>query len=137
MARNSADVSVDDGWEVVPVQAPYSAPSRTAQSIITKDGWRFTIIDEPGEGQMFNLVADPQEQRDLFKDPAYADKRAELHHALTRAYLFRGYVQLHRSLPVESGERRLVGTTWALEPMGDALRCPWLNLDNASPEKHV
>jgi arylsulfatase A-like enzyme len=47
-----------------------------ARSVITDDG-RITRYSS-GEGQLFDLATDPDEIRDLWRDPAAADRRAAL-----------------------------------------------------------
>jgi len=74
-------------------------------SIITDDEWRLTVFDEDGEGQMFDLHEDPDEQHDLYDDPAWADKRSELYERLARAYMRPEQVPPYRNLPVENDRR--------------------------------
>ncbi|MFP4027313.1 MAG: sulfatase [Candidatus Brocadiia bacterium] len=51
---------------------------RGVQSVVTDDWWRLTRYHESNEGQMFNLLEDPKEQNNLYKDPACTDKKLEL-----------------------------------------------------------
>ncbi|MCL5270545.1 MAG: sulfatase-like hydrolase/transferase, partial [bacterium] len=103
-AGEAAAVGSDEGWDVVTVQAPQAQ----VRSIVTADGWRFTVIDEAGQGQLFNLREDPREQHDLYKNPAWAAKRLELHEKLTRAYMDSSQVQQYRNLPAGDEGRGLV-----------------------------
>lgn len=75
-----------------------------ASTVITQDGWRLSVISykEPVV-QMFHLTEDPQEQHNLFGDPAYAAKQTELFarlvYVLNRPSRFAQY----RNLPVKDG----------------------------------
>jgi arylsulfatase A-like enzyme len=64
--------TADAGWPEVAVWYGSS------QSVITDDGWRLTRYTEAGEGQMFDLGHDPDEQHNLYGEPAHAAKRQEL-----------------------------------------------------------
>jgi arylsulfatase len=99
----------DDGWREVTVQAPPSRHEGTVRSIVTEDGWRFSIYDEDGQGQMFDLNEDPDEQRNLYHDPAWTAKRLELHERLTRAYMQPAVTHQYRNLPRRNGQRLLLG----------------------------
>lgn len=97
------------GWRsVVTIQAPYYGPEGLVRSIVTDDGWRLTVFDEEGRGQMFNLREDPRETRDLYRDPAFAAKRQELHERHARAYMQAGLTQQYPNLPLQDGRRCLV-----------------------------
>ena len=98
----------DAGWPEVTVQAPLGPAGRTVRSIVTNDGWRFSVFNEPGCGQMFDLNADPREQRDLYDQPDHGARRLALHERLTRAYLRAPCVQQYPNLPVEHGRRCLI-----------------------------
>ncbi len=86
-----------DPWPDVTVEVSM------VRSIITDDGWRLTVFDEPGHGQMHNLRDDPGEQQNLFHDTAFAGKRAELHHRFSRAYMRPVKTYQFRNLPVQDG----------------------------------
>jgi arylsulfatase A-like enzyme len=45
------------------------------QSVVTDDGWRLTRFLEHGEGQMFHLQADQDEQHNLYASAAHAEVR--------------------------------------------------------------
>jgi arylsulfatase A-like enzyme len=53
---------------------------------LVTDRWRLTIYPETGEGELFDLQADPQECRNLYELAEYARVRAELTERLLRAY---------------------------------------------------
>ena len=113
----SGDALGDDGWREVTVQAPPSRHEGTVRSIVTDDGWRFSIFDEDGQGQMLNLNEDPDEQRNLYDDPAWTNKRLELHERLTRAYMQPAVEHQYRNLPQRDGQRLLLGQGFGpLEP---------------------
>jgi len=98
-APTCAQEGSGDGWSAVTVQFA------CARSIVTDDGWRLTIYDEDGEGQMFNLSQDPREQNDLFPDPARRSKLLELYHRHVRAYMQMGRTVQYRNLPVLKGRQ--------------------------------
>ena len=111
----SAD-GADDGWDVVTVQAPPTIDEKTIYTIITADGWRFSIYDEDKQGEMFNLRDDPDEQHNLYNDPAWIAKRLELTELHIRAYMQCSYTQQYRNLPVKDGGRCIVSPAgWELE----------------------
>lgn len=110
----------DDGWETVTVQAPHYVPEGTMTTIVTEDGWRLTMWDEEGAGQLFNLKEDPTEQRDLYQDPACLEKKLELFERMTRAFMQRGYPQQYRNLPLIDGKPHVIGEGWDLDPLPSA-----------------
>jgi len=113
-APSCSDGAADDGWPAVTVQAPLGR----VRSIITDDGWRLTLFDEECEGEMFNLMEDPEERINLYGDPAWAEKRLELHQRHARAYMQSCGVLQYRNLPVENGRRCVLGTGLGkLEPL--------------------
>ena len=59
--------------------------SNGSQTVVTDDGWRLTRYLEAGEGQMFNLREDPDEQCELYCQPQWAEKRQELLERLVAA----------------------------------------------------
>ena len=79
----------------------------TVESIVTDDGWRLTRYLADDRGQMFNLVEDPDEQCNLYDDPAYAGKRRELLERLVRAMAAPRLVPQYRNLPLVDGRKRI------------------------------
>jgi hypothetical protein len=67
--RSFADTLDDKRWDAV------SVALGSVQSVVTADGWRLTRFVEDDKGQLFDLNNDPDEQRNLYNDPAYSDKR--------------------------------------------------------------
>jgi len=90
----------DDGWQEV------SVAIGTVESVITDDGWRLTRYLGDEKGQMFNLAEDPDEQRNLYDDPAFAAKRQELLERLVRAMAAPRLVPQYRNLPLVEGRKR-------------------------------
>ncbi len=90
-------------WEQVTVQ---STPSKgvDVRSIVTDDGWRFSVFLEEGYGEMFNLIGDPQELNNLYEDSAWTATRLELHERLTRAYMLARHTYQFPNLPWVDGE---------------------------------
>lgn len=75
----------------------------SVRSIVTEDGWRLTIFDEPGYGEMFDLRSDPHESRNLYFDPDFSPKRQELFERHARAFMRRASLQQLRALPRVAG----------------------------------
>ena len=105
--------STDKGWPAVTVQF------NQAQSIITDDHWRMTLFQGAGLGQIFDLNADPQEQRDLYHVADANPKHLELVERHARAYMESHQLHHYRNLPVSDGHRCLVQGNFELTP------CPW------------
>ncbi len=80
----------------------------SVRSIVTEDGWRLSVFDEPGYGEMFDLRADPDEQSNLYFDPAFSHKRQELFERHARAFMRRASVQQLRALPRVEGRAQRV-----------------------------
>ena len=76
------------------------------ETVVSDDGWRLTRFPEGEKGQLFNLVEDPEEQRNLYDDPAYAGVRRRLLEQLVRAMARPGRVPHYRTMPVVAGVKR-------------------------------
>lgn len=106
-------------WPEVTVETPHymkqlpgTKTEASARAIVTRDGWRFTLFDEDGLGEMYNLREDPREQRNLFDEPAWVEKKLHLYERLTRAYLRSAQVQQWRNLPKRNGRRGYSHGAW-------------------------
>ncbi len=77
------------------------------QTVISEDSWRLTRFPEDERGQLFNLVEDPDEQRNLYDDPAYSEVRQRLLEQLVRAMGRPGTVPHYRNMPVVEGTKRI------------------------------
>ena len=97
-------------WEAVTIQ------SNSARSIITDDGWRITVFDEDGKGELFDLKADPQELKNLYYDINWITKRCELMEKMSRAYMKSNKVQQYRNLPLIHNNKCIVGNGFDLYP---------------------
>ncbi len=75
----------------------------STESVITDDGWRLTRFLDDNKGQMVNLKADPDEQHNLYADPAYADKRIELFERLINVMAHPRRVPHYRNMPLIDG----------------------------------
>ena len=53
--------------------------------IRTADTKLIHFYDDIDEWEMYDLAADPKEMRNIYNDPAYAEKRAEMHSMLEEA----------------------------------------------------
>jgi arylsulfatase A-like enzyme len=93
------DAASDPGWDTVTVRV------NQVRSIITADGWRLTVYDEDRKAQMFNLVDDPQEQRNLYYDEGWSEKQTELYERFVRAYMRACVPFRYGNLPVVDGQR--------------------------------
>lgn len=77
--------------------------------MITGDGFRLTRWNHNGEGQMFDLKNDPSETRNLFRSPAYRDKRMELYEKMLKI-LSRPYaLPQYKNMPDFRGKKARLG----------------------------
>ncbi|MHA6480920.1 sulfatase family protein [Paenibacillus sp. strain BS8-2] len=90
-----------ESWSEVTVQL------ERAKSIVTDDGWRLTVYNEQGKGQMFNLQEDPDEQRDLYHVSEWLWKKAELLERMTRAHFRPMETAQYRNLPIINGMKSM------------------------------
>jgi len=79
----------------------------TAESIITREGWRLTRFNDTGEGQLFNLKEDPDEQHDLYDDPSVIDIKLELLERLIKVRNKVSRVPNYRNISVWNGEKQM------------------------------
>ncbi len=93
--------------------APDLHPS--VRSIVTEDGWRLTIFDEPGYGELFDLRADPHEQHNLYFDSGFSHQRQELFERHARAFMRRASAQQLRALPRVAGRAQRVAAGLELQ----------------------
>jgi hypothetical protein len=71
-------------------------PARCLRSLVTEAGWRLTIFPGEDYGEMFHLLDDPNEQRNVYRDEAYADTCAALMQRLVEQlneYIDDGYAR--------------------------------------------
>jgi arylsulfatase A-like enzyme len=61
-------------WELLPTRAGVGLTLRTVRTKTLK----MTVDLQSGAGELYDLAADPQELRNRFDDPTYADQRASL-----------------------------------------------------------
>ena len=93
-------------WDAVTVQFNENETRGDyVASVVTDDGWRLTIFNEPGKGEMFNLFDDPDEQNNLFYTPECIEKKCELYHRYARAYMRSDGIQQYRNLPEVNGQK--------------------------------
>ncbi|MCC5848013.1 MAG: sulfatase-like hydrolase/transferase [Verrucomicrobia bacterium] len=50
-----------------------------SRSLLSDDGWRYTLYTQSGEWELFDLNNDPGETRNLADDPKHLDRALELH----------------------------------------------------------
>ena len=74
-----------------------------AFSVVTDDGFRLTMFPTHNEGQMFDLVNDPKEQKNLYYDSNYADKKIELLEKLAIVTQKPTRIPQYRNMPVYNG----------------------------------
>ena len=104
----AGSAAADDGWRTVTVQSP--APLKPEQegmvrSIVTDDGWRFSVYDEDGQGEMFNLREDPEERLNLYDRSEWGDRQRLLQERHIRAYMRSLRVVQWPVLPEKEGTR--------------------------------
>jgi len=79
-----------------------------AYTLITDDGWRLTqFVGATVTGQLFNLVEDPAEQKDLYRNPEYAHLRLELNKRLNAALTRPSRIPQYRNMPEIGGTKRI------------------------------
>ena len=113
-----------ESWNEVAVSIDY------IDTIITAEGWRLTQYD-PGQGQLFNLIEDPDEQRNLHDDPAFLAKKAELLERLVRLRALPRQVPQYRNFAAQNGCKYNTGS-WSyvpyplynIEPSPWTINCP-------------
>lgn len=99
-------------WEEITIQV------QTTRSIITAEGWRLSLLKPDRRGQMFDLVHDPDEQRDLYGQADAWQTQAELMARHVYAYMRAMETWRYERLPIDEGRPRMPGPTMAtpLEP---------------------
>ena len=65
-------------------------PDRWARTVRTHD-WRYTMYPHGGGEQLFNLKHDPDEQRNLARDPAYEGTRRDMRDRLLELLIEQDY----------------------------------------------
>ncbi|MCC5844989.1 MAG: sulfatase-like hydrolase/transferase [Verrucomicrobia bacterium] len=91
-----------EAWHEVTVE--YCANEEdSVRSIITSDGWRFTIYHTDGLGEMFDLTADPDEQVNLFYESQYRERKLSLYERFSRAYMRSARIPQYRNCPEVNG----------------------------------
>ena len=60
------------------MHGPNDPGSRDYVAMVTTRAWKYVHFPNLGIGELYDLVNDPQELTNLFYDPAYADKVAEM-----------------------------------------------------------
>ncbi len=119
-------------WEGKEAWREIAVSISTIDTIITDDGWRLTQY-APGEGQLFNLREDPDEQRNLHKDPAHLEKKAELLERLIRLRANARVTPQYRNLGVDGAVKRDTGRRGEPCPRYDAPPSPW-TVDGPRPQ---
>lgn len=89
------------GWREAAYCESYCAiwsntPDDWARTVRTAT-WRYTWYPDGGE-QLFNLIEDPDEQRNLARDAAHADKRADMRDRLLRSIVLQDWPRTRRDL---------------------------------------
>lgn len=89
----------DEGWSEISVSID------SVDSVITADGWRLTRFLDDKKGQMFSLCEDPEEQQNLYDNPAYEKKRVELFERLIDVMARPRRVPHYRNMPLINGRK--------------------------------
>jgi len=98
------------GTDATPQAEPWgelAVECTSVRSLITDDGYRLTVYTDDGYCQMFTLRDDPDEQHNLYSDPAWAPKRRELFERMARAYARPSRLPQFRNYPSVNGSRVL------------------------------
>jgi len=89
----------ENPWTEVTVQ------TGNVRSIITDDGFRFTIFDEKNQGQLYDLNSDPTEQRNNYYLDESSHLRTRLTERLVSAYMHPHQTPSYRNLPCDGDQR--------------------------------
>ena len=116
-----------ESWDEVAVSIDY------IDTIITAEGWRLTQYD-PGQGQLFNLNEDPDEQSNLHNDPAFLAKKAELLERLIRLRALPRMLPQYRNFAARDGRKyNTGGWSYVPYPLYNTKQSPW-TVDGPRPE---
>jgi hypothetical protein len=75
------------------------------ETVVTDDGWRLTRYTDEGTGHLFDLAADPEEQRNLYTDAGLRDQRGALLERLADAATRPHRTPHYRNLPLIDGRK--------------------------------
>lgn len=112
-----------DPWREIVVQSAYEAGNPCVWTLITDDGWRFTLYDQSPCGEMYHLAVDPVEQHNHYAHPDYAARQCELCERLIRAKMQGAKVQQFRNMPERNG-RKIYASIWEQLPGSEE----WLSM---------
>ena len=82
-----------------------SVSFRSVETVVTDDGWRLTRYTDEGTGHLFDLAADPEEQRNLYTDAGLRDRRGALLERLADAATRPHRTPHYRNLPLIGGRK--------------------------------
>ena len=82
-----------------------SVSFRSVETVVTDDGWRLTRYTDEGTGHLFDLAADPEEQRNLYTDAGLRDQRGALLERLADAATRPHRTPHYRNLPLIDGRK--------------------------------
>ena len=97
-----------------------------SSTVITREGYRLTLnTAERITGQMFFLKDDPQEQHNLYRESAYAEKKQELLERLMRVKNAPAFMPQYAVLPVRDGRAFINDGATCSIPLYPQTRSPW------------
>jgi arylsulfatase len=110
----------NSSWDEVSVSL------RGVETIISGDGYRLTLYIESGEGQMFDLKKDPDEQINLYNHKEIQFKKIALLEKLIALRARPKSLAQYRNLPVKDGKKFLPENNMESMPKYDTDGSPWL-----------
>ncbi len=101
-----------DGWPAV--RCSISTPFGSTWSVVTEDNWRLTWVAHKnnifqGDGQLFNLEDDPDEQNNLYHNTDFAEKKNALYSLLVSAQSLSMSTPQYRNMAAIDGAKRKRG----------------------------
>lgn len=88
---------------VVETNSSYLGPDDQVRTLLTDDGWRLTVFPGQTYGELFHLPGDPEEQHNLYTDPAHQARRLAMTEELVAAMA--AAVIARRARPAPAGGR--------------------------------
>lgn len=125
----SSGMGDTDSLKILSEREAVAVSIDSAESVISRDGWRLTRFTDTEEGQLFNLNIDPDEQQDLNDDPVGKDMKITLLEQLIRVRNQVSRVPNYRNMPIIDGKKHVrkgLGDPCEV-PVYEVGDSPWLN----------
>lgn len=94
-----AGLADPDPWPAV------SVAYGSVESVVSADQWRLSRFVDDNYGQLFNLADDPDEQRNLYCDPASAARRQRMLEQLVDVMARPRRIRDYRAMPAVNGRK--------------------------------